>query len=381
MDYRDNAEEAAFRSGVRAWLAEHGPKHWPEGFEELFITDPHEAHRLRREWHRMLYDAGYVGMSWPKQYGGQDLPPVYEAIFNEEIGNAGYPPVSVSFLGRALMAYGTDAQREQHLGPLLRGEVQWCQGFSEPQAGSDLAGLRTRADRDGDRWIINGQKMWTSGAPFSDWCLLLARSNRDVPKHKGITCFLTPMDAPGIEARPIVLASGEPETAEVFFDDVVIPDSQRLGNEGDGWRIAMTTVSYERGAADVGMMANFLRGLESVERRVVAMGLADDPDIRRAVARCRVRGEALRLNGIEALSRRSAGKPPGAESSVGKLLWSEAEQTLRQLELRLAGAGAFNGDDPHVLSSYFKSRPVSVYGGSSQIQKNILARQILGLPR
>jgi alkylation response protein AidB-like acyl-CoA dehydrogenase len=322
-----------------------------------------------------------MGLSWPEEYGGRGLPPVFEAIFNDEVGESGYPMVSVSFLGRALMGYGTEAQRQQHLGPLLRGEIQWCQGFSEPQAGSDLAGLRTRAVQDGDHWVVNGQKMWTSGAPFSDWCLLLARTDPDVPKHKGISCFLTPMDAPGIEARPIVLADGEPETGEVFFDDVVIPGDQMLGARGDGWRLAMTTVSFERGAADVGMMANFLRGLESVERRVVAMGLQGDADVRRALARCRVRGEALRLNGIEALSRRSHGKPPGAESSVGKLLWSEAEQTLRQLELRLAGASVFNGDDPEVLAAYFKSRPVSVYGGSSQIQKNVLSRQILRLPR
>ena len=207
------------------------------------------------------------------------------------------------------------------------------------------------------------------------------RTDPEAPKHKGISCLLTSMRTPGITTRPIVLASGEPETGEVFFDDVVVPADQMVGDPGDGWRIAMTTVAFERGASDVGMIASYRSALQDLQQRVVDLGLTDRPEVRRALARCYVRGEALRLNAVESLSRRTAGKLPGPESSVGKLLWSDAEQELHHLELEVVGADAFTGAEPDVLSSYFRSRPVSVYGGSSQIQKNVLAAQILGMPR
>jgi alkylation response protein AidB-like acyl-CoA dehydrogenase len=376
MDYRDTPEEADFRARLRAWLPDHVPAGWRQ------IDDHAEHDRMYRAWHRSLYSAGYMGMSWPKEYGGQDLSPVYEAILNDECGNADAPHVpSVGYMGRAIFTYGSDEQKRRFLPPLLNGEARWCQGFSEPEAGSDLASLRTRADRVGDRYVVNGQKMWSSGGIYSDWCMLLVRTNHDVPAHQGITCLLAPMDAKGIEARPIVLANGNPETAEVFWDGVEVPAENRLGEEGDGWRIAMTTVSFERGPGDVGTVAAFRRSLRHVERLAAEKGVIGDPEVRRALARAYVFGEAQRLNVAEQLSKRVSGHLPGPDASVSKQLWTQAEQYLQHVAMDLAGAGALTGEAPERLADYFMSRPVSVYGGTAQIQRNLLAQRVLGLPR
>jgi alkylation response protein AidB-like acyl-CoA dehydrogenase len=376
MDYRDTPEEADFRARLRAWLADHVPAGWRR------IEDHAEHDRMYRAWHRSLYSAGYMGMSWPKEYGGQDLSPVYEAILNDECGNADAPHVpSVGYMGRAIFTYGSDEQKRRFLPPLLNGEARWCQGFSEPEAGSDLASLRTRADRVGDRYVVNGQKMWSSGGIYSDWCMLLVRTNHEVPSHQGITCLLAPMDAPGIEARPIVLANGNPETAEVFWDGVEVPAQNRLGEEGDGWRIAMTTVSFERGPGDVGTVAAFRRSLRQVERLAAEKGVIGDPEVRRALARAYVFGEAQRLNVAEQLSKRVSGHLPGPDASVSKQLWTQAEQYLQHVAMDLAGAEALTGEAPERLADYFMSRPVSVYGGTAQIQRNLLAQRVLGLPR
>jgi alkylation response protein AidB-like acyl-CoA dehydrogenase len=376
MDYRDTPEEADFRARLRAWLADHVPAEWRQ------IEDHAEHDRMYRAWHRSLYSAGYMGMSWPKEYGGQDLSPVYEAILNDECGNADAPHVpSVGYMGRAIFTYGSDDQKRKFLPPLLNGEARWCQGFSEPEAGSDLASLRTRADRVGDHYVVNGQKMWSSGGIYSDWCMLLVRTNHEVRPHQGITCLLARMDASGVEARPIVLANGSPETAEVFWDAVEVPVEDRLGEEGDGWRIAMTTVSYERGPGDVGTVAAFRRSLRQVERLAAEKGVIGDPEVRRALARAYVFGEAQRLNVAEQLSKRVSGHLPGPDASVSKQLWTQAEQYLQHLAMDLAGAGALTGDAPERLADYFMSRPTSVYGGTAQIQRNLLAQRVLGLPR
>ena len=376
MDYRDTPEEADFRARLRAWLGESVPAGWRD------IQDHAEHDRMYRAWHRSLYAAGYMGMSWPKEYGGQDLSPMYEAILNDECGNADAPHVpSVGYMGRAIFTYGGEEQKRSFLPPLLNGEDRWCQGFSEPEAGSDLASLRTRADLVDDHYVVHGQKMWSSGGIYSDWCMLLVRTNHDVPPHKGITCLLAPMDAPGVEVRPIVLANGNPETAEVFWDGVEVPVQNRLGDEGDGWRIAMTTVSYERGPGDVGSVAAFRRSLRQVERLAAEKGVIGDPEVRRALARAYVFGEAQRLNVLEQLSKRVSGHLPGPDASVSKQLWTQAEQYLQHVAMDLAGAGALTGEAPDRLVDYFMSRPTSVYGGTAQIQRNLLAQRVLGLPR
>jgi alkylation response protein AidB-like acyl-CoA dehydrogenase len=376
MDYRDTPEEAEFRASLQAWLKDNVPAGWRD------ITDHNEFDRMYRAWHRSLYAAGYMGMSWPNEYGGQDRSPLFEAILNDEAGNADAPSVpSVGYMGRAILNYGTEEQKRRFLPPLLNGEVRWCQGFSEPEAGSDLASLRTRAERIDDHYLVNGQKMWSSGAIYSDWCLLLVRTNPDVPQHKGITCLLASMDSPGVEARPIYLASGDPETAEVFWDGVEVPAGNRLGEEGDGWRIAMTTVSFERGPGDVGVVAAFRRNLREVERLAATLGRDGDPEIRKALARAYVYGEAQRLNVAEQLSKRVSGHLPGPEASVSKQLWTQAEQYLQHVAMDLVGADALTGARSMRLNSYFSSRPISVYGGSAQIQRNLLAQRVLGLPR
>lgn len=376
MDYRDTPEEADFRSRLRAWLADNVPEGWRE------IRDHAEHDQMYRDWHRKLYAAGYMGMSWPKEYGGQDLSPLYDAILNDETGNADAPPVpSVGYIGRAIFTHGSEAQKRRFLPPLLKGEVRWCQGFSEPEAGSDIASLRTRAELDGDSYVVRGQKMWSSGGIYADWCILLVRTNHDVPQHKGITCLLADMHAPGVDARPIVLADGDPETAEVFWDEVTVPVENRLGDEGDGWRIAMTTVSYERGPGDVGTVAAFRRNLRQVEALAARRGRLGDREVRLALARAYVYGEAQRLNVAEQLSKRVLGHLPGPDASVSKQLWTQAEQYLQHVAMDLVGADALTGAEPDRLHAYFQSRPVSVYGGSAQIQRNLLAQRVLGLPR
>ncbi|MBI3908222.1 acyl-CoA dehydrogenase family protein [Pseudomonas sp. GL-RE-26] len=376
MDYRDTPEEAGFRLELREWFKHNTPANWRE------VTDPQGLRALSKSWHKALYASGYIGLNWPKEYGGQGLSATFDAILNDEAGRADSPrlPAMVNYLGRAIFTYGTEEQKQHFLPTLLSGEVQWCQGFSEPGAGSDLASLRTRAEQDGDHYVVNGQKMWTSGALQADWCLLLARTDSNAAKHKGISCLLTPLDAPGITVKPIVLHSGEPETAEVFFDDVRIPASQRIGAPGDGWRIAMTTVSYERGASDTGSISALRRQLREIEQIAAERGLLADTSTRHKLARAHVDIEALSLNVAQQLSLRLAGRDPGPEGSVGKLLWSKAAQYTMHVALDVLGADALTGNAPRWLAEYFTSRPVSVYGGSSQIQKNILAR-MLDMPR
>lgn len=376
MDYRDTPEEATFRAALREWFKHNIPAGWRE------IKDPEGLRELNKRWHKALYAGGYMGLNWPKEYGGQGLAASFDAILNDEAGRADSPrlPAMVNYLGRAIFTYGTEEQKQRFLPTLLSGEVQWCQGFSEPGAGSDLASLRTRAELDGDHYVVNGQKMWTSGALQADWCLLLARTDSSLAKHKGISCLLTPLDVPGITVQPIMLASGDPETAEVFFDDVRIPESHLIGNPGDGWRIAMTTVSYERGASDTGSISALRRQLRDLEGIAAERGLLGDPAIRAKLARAYVDIEALSLNVAQQLSMRLAGRDPGPEGSVGKLLWSRAAQYTMHVALDVLGAEALTGKAPHWLAEYFTSRPVSVYGGSSQIQKNILAR-MLDMPR
>jgi alkylation response protein AidB-like acyl-CoA dehydrogenase len=377
MDYRDSPEEATFRSELRDWLSANAPKDYAQ------LKSHEERRAVQNEFHKDLYAAGYVGLAWPVEYGGRGLSPIYDAILNEEAGRVAAPPIfgTVNYLGRAIYTYGSDEQKAQHLPPLMNGDIAWCQGFSEPEAGSDLASLRTRAVRDGDEYVVNGQKMWTSGGQEADWCLLLARTDPEAPKHRGISCLLVDMRTPGITVRPIILADGNPETCEVFWDDVRVPAANRLGGEGIGWKVAMTTVTYERGPGDINFVSTYYRALRSIEQLARASGQLDNPTIRRRLADAYVRGEGLRLNVIEQLSLRVGGRPPGPEGSVAKLLWADADQNLQHLAMDISGADALTGRDPDRLEAYFWSRPTSVYGGTAQIQKNILATVALGMPR
>ena len=376
LDYRDSAEEAAFRSSLRTWLATHG-RRAPAG-----ATDVERA-TLLGEWHRDLYRAGWMGLSWPVASGGRGLAPIYEAILNEEVGGAGVLPLPhVAYLGRAIMLFGDEEQRSVLLRRLLSGEDVWCQGFSEPDAGSDLASLRTRATRrPAGGWVIDGQKVWTSDAPWADLCLVLARTDPEAPKHAGISAFAVPMSAPGVEVRPITLSNGDREFSEVFFDQVVVDDDAMIGRPGDGWSLAMSTVSFERGPADIGFSSRYTALRTELEADVRARGGSTDPETRRVVARAFVITEVLRLHVLRSLSRRVDGTAPGPEGSIDKLLATQTEQELHHIAMDLRGAGPLVGNDPVALREYLYSRAQSIAGGTSQIQWTIVAERVLGLPR
>ena len=251
MDFQDTPIERDFRLSFRNRLADHNPGPVPDHGESL------AEHQWRRQWHQTLYAGGWLGLSWPERWGGREMSPIFEAIINEELGvaNIRNSVGQLGWLGRALLLFGNDEQRQRLLVPMLRGETSWCQGFSEPGAGSDLASLSTSARRDGDRYVINGQKLWTSGAQFADYCMVLVRTDRQAPKHRGITCLVVRMDAPGITVNPLRQSWGGERFCEVFFDDAEARVSDRLGEEGGGWRLATTVLSYERGPSEVGMVA------------------------------------------------------------------------------------------------------------------------------
>ena len=377
MDYRDAPDEAAFRARLRAWFADRLPVELPE--------EPEARMAALNGWHRALYDGGWIGLTFPREYGGHGLPPVYEAILNDEIGLAGAPPPpAIGHISNALRIFGTDRQKRDHLPGLLASTTRWCQGFSEPNAGSDLAGIATRAQLvtgpDGPAYRIDGQKIWTSEAVWAQWCLLLCRTEADRPAHRGLSMLLVPMDTPGLECREIITAYGSREFAEVFFDGAVVPAANVLGEPGGGWAIAMQLLGYERGPADVGWVARLARMLTLLEEDVRAGRLPVGPAERRDLARAWVELRALQLRIHRTLSARRDGSTPGPEGSIDKLLVTRAEQLLNHVNLRLRGAPALLSGGPHV-ESYFWSRAQSIFGGTQQIQRNIVAQRVLGLPR
>jgi alkylation response protein AidB-like acyl-CoA dehydrogenase len=373
VEFRDDDQAAEFRARFRNWLVTHAPT----GPAPLY--GPERA-RYWAGWHRSLYEGGWMGLSWPAEYGGRGLPARYEAIFNDEIGRAGAPPAPhVGFLGRALLHFGTDGQKRRHLPGLLSGDEVWCQGFSEPGAGSDLAALRTRAERRGDHYVVAGQKIWTSDAAWADWCLLLARTDPDAPRHQGISALLVDMRTPGIEVRPIVQINGDTEFNEVFFTDAVVPAGNLLGEPGQGWSIAMTTVGYERGPTDAGFSSRYLRLIGELEELAHTIELSTAQ--RFALARARVHVDVLRAHVQRSLGRRDDGSAPGPEGSIDKLLGTRAEQLLHHVALDLHGTAALTGEAPAVLSEYLYSRAASIAGGTSEVQRSIVAERLLGLPR
>jgi alkylation response protein AidB-like acyl-CoA dehydrogenase len=289
-------------------------------------------------------------------------------------------PRNVNFLARSLLAFGSAAQQQRWLPALLACEEIWCQGFSEPDAGSDLASLRTRAVRHDDAYVVNGQKVWTTFGKWADWCLALVRTDPAAPKHQGISALAVRLDSPGITVRPIHQISHSEELAEVFFEDVEVPVEQLVGRPGDGWRLAMRTVALERGPAEIGAIARALRTLAILEEGDRQGRYRHVPDARLRLARVRVHLEVFRLHVLRTLSE-SKGEPPGPESSVGKLMMGGTEQELASLGLELAGEAALVGDDSLALNDYLQSRALTIYGGTAQIQKNIIAQRILKMPQ
>jgi alkylation response protein AidB-like acyl-CoA dehydrogenase len=363
VDYRDSAEEAAFRQGLKDWLSERARE---------FPTSGDEYWTRQGDWHRALYAAGFFGLSWPREYGGHELPPVYDVILDEELARAGAPPrPSLGYLVQGLGRHGSDELRQRFLPGMINGTQRWCQGFSEPGAGSDLASLATTAVRDGEEYVVRGHKIWTSYSDVADWCLLLARTDPDAPRHRGLSGFVISMHQPGIEQRPLRMINGvTTEFGQVLFDGARVPASQMVGAPGEGWALAMTIVSHEREPAELGYSARYgklVRDLEATARS----GKSDFPtELNWAI----VQTEMLRLHVRRRLSERLDGVEHGPQGSLDKLLMTWTEQAAGHAALAVGGTA-----DPEALSAYLYSRAQSVMGGTSQIQKNIIASRILGL--
>ena len=372
MDFGDRSELTSFRSDFRRWLEDN-----------VLVPDEGEHHaRFLQRWHQSLYRGGWVGLSWPRAFGGRDLTASHEAIINEELGRIGAPDAPrIGYLGRAILAYGTEGQKDRYLPTLLNGTDYWCQGFSEPGAGSDLASLSTRAESKDDCYLLNGQKVWISYGEYADLCLLLARTGSKEDRHRGISAFVLPMDLIGVEARPLRAITGESEFCEIFLTDVHLPKGQLLGQEGDGWAIAMMTVAYERGAADVGYLSRLRASLADLEDWCWKEG-APSPETLHDLGRLKVVYSILN-NHVRRRLRERELQPglPGPEMSVDKILMTDVEQRLYETALKLKGEQALIDDPSACLEEYLYSRAASIYGGSQQIQLNIIAQRILGLPR
>ncbi|MFI8812628.1 MULTISPECIES: acyl-CoA dehydrogenase [unclassified Streptomyces] len=382
MDLTYTEEEEEFRGRLRKWLASVLP-----GLPAKPPPDDWPARRAYdTAWQRMLHDAGYAGLHWPLDAGGRGATPTQHLIYLEETERAGAPYVGANFVGLlhagpTIAAEGTAGQRARWLPPVLRGDEIWCQGFSEPDAGSDLAALRTRAVRDGDHYVVSGQKIWTSHAEVADWCELLVRTDPEAPKHRGISWLALPMDAPGITVRPLRTLAGSTEFAEMFLDEVRVPVSHRVGAENDGWRVTMVTLSFERGTAFVGEVVACRRTLGELAAAARANGRWDDPVLRRRLGRLNAEFRALwRLTQWNVSEAQRSGGVPGTGGSVFKLRYSQARQELYGAAAEVLGADSLDLDREWVLDR-LSSLSYTIAAGTSQIQRNIVAERMLGLPK
>jgi alkylation response protein AidB-like acyl-CoA dehydrogenase len=393
MDLRYTEAEETFRRELRAWLADAVPAHGepPRGHDWAARRAYDTA------WQRKLFDAGYAGIHWPAAYGGRDASPIEQLLYYEEIARANAPYVGVNFVGLlhggpTLIAEGSEEQKERHVRPILRGEQVWCQGFSEPGAGSDLAALQTRAVRVGDDYLVSGHKIWTSFAQVADYGELLVRTDPDAPKHRGITWLILPMDADGIEIRPLRTLAGEGEFSEVFLTDVRVPVANRVGAENDGWRVTNVTLRFERGtafASDMIHLQRFLRELVAVAKRVTRHDARawDDRGLRREVGHLAAELDALWAMVKLSVSQADATGVPGVGASAVKLFYTELYQRVAELGMRLLGRAALSREDVDglpsgaILRRALQSLSLTIAAGSSQIQRNIIGERILGLPK
>ena len=390
MDFDDTPEEAAFRAEARAWLDAHAiPKGHADDFSLGRWTGAYdEATYLARceAWQRTLYDGGWAGITWPKEYGGRGGRPIENVIFGQEQANHGVSNgafmISIGMAGPTILAHGTDRQKERFLPPMLRGDEMWCQLFSEPGAGSDLANLSTRAERDGDEWVVTGQKVWTSSPDRARWGMLLARTDAGVSKHRGISYFLLDMATPGIDVRPLRQMTGESHFSEVFLDGVRLPADGLLGEEGDGWRIAQTTLNSERSSIAGGMGVTPSALIELARR---FDGATADPLVRQRLVDTHIRYELLRFLRYRNQTALSQGRRPGGEASVMKLAFARYLKALTEAAIDTQGAyGLLGGDDVADdgmwLLRFLHAPSLRIAGGSDQVQANIMGERVLGLP-
>jgi len=390
MDLTLSPSEEEFRDEVRTWLQENHPGPEPEaGLDEVMA--------FRRDWQLKLHAAGWAGISWPKEYGGRGATMIEQAIFAAEATRQEAPaPANVLGLamgGPVVIAHGSDEQKARYLEPILTGEEIWCQGFSEPESGSDLASLKTRAVKDGDEWVVTGQKVWTTFAQYAKWCMLVARTDPDAPKHRGLTYFLMDMEQEAVQTRPLVQITGEGEFNEVFFEEARVPDANVVGGVGNGWAVAITTLMNERAGLAFGAISqiqNSLGRLSKLARNTPANGgtAAEDPYFRQRIAQLHIEVETMRLNAYRGLTKTMQSGIPGPEGSLGKWQWADINQDLTELALEIEGAYAMlaRGSEHAIAGGawqygFLRSRANSIEGGTTDILKNIIAERVLGLPR
>jgi alkylation response protein AidB-like acyl-CoA dehydrogenase len=388
MDLSYTPEEEAFRAEVRAWLDANLPIEWRHGGGGGYREEEDED--IQREWQRRLYEAGWLTLAWPRERGGRGASPVMQAIYQEELALSGAPPIigrlGVSLLAPLLSVYGSDWQKEAYLGKILSGELVFCQGFSEPNAGSDLASLQSHAERKDGKWVLNGQKTWSSGAHYADRSFLLARTDPGVPPHQGIGMFLLDMKQPAVQVRPIIQMTGSGEFCEIFLTDAVAEDRDLVGAPNDGWRMAMATFGFERnGLANA---SRFERAVDSLADLTRRQGVGGDDTVRQRVAQARIESHLFRVNGLRSLTRAQQGRVPGPEASLTKLFWSEMDKRLEETALSVQGMyGALSPESSWAIDegrwqyAWMWAQAETIYAGSSEIQRNIIAERVLGLPR
>jgi len=396
-----SADAEAYRQKVQAFLAEKLPSNWGG----MGALDADALSEFVTEWRATLYEAGYLAPGWPVEYGGAGLTALEQVILAEEFAKAGVPTggsndaFSIQMLGNTLLMMGTEEQKQYYLPRILSGEDTWCQGYSEPNAGSDLANVGLKAELDGDQWILNGQKIWTSAGHLADHIFTLARTDPDAPKHKGISFLLVDMRQPGVEVRPIKMISGESEFNEVFYTDAVCPKENVVGGVNDGWRVAMALLGYERGEAAATQPITFQAEVDRLLILAKERGVADDPVIRQKLAWAYSKVQIMRYNGMRVLTQFLQGHHPGPDAAIGKLYWSEYHKIVTELAVAIYGAeamtisgnapaSAFGADSAGApnstaswVNTFFNARAGTIYAGSSQVQRNIIGEMVLGLPK
>lgn len=380
VDFELTAAERAFRDELRAWLRANRPS-WADGGDGA-QGDWLERHR---EWQRKLYQAGYLGLNWPKEYGGRGATLMEQVIFGQEMVEARAPdPINViglNMAGPVIIHHGTEEQKRRYLPGILSADEIWCQGFSEPNAGSDLSALQTRAEDGGDHYLVTGQKVWTSLAHVAKWCLLLARERQEPNPRQGLTYLIADMESPGVEVRPLRQMTGDAEFNEVFFHQVRVPKEQVLGEPGRGWEVAMTTLLHERGTLGMALATRAGVTVKELIDLVRQSGRGADPLVRQRVAQHYLEARALQLNGYRAVTTVMKTGVPGPEGSIMKLLWSELNQRMTETAVDLMGPAGQLADGSRWQHQFLRARANTIEAGTSEILRNILAERVLGLPR
>jgi alkylation response protein AidB-like acyl-CoA dehydrogenase len=393
MDLNLSPEELRFRDELRAWLRANVPPDWSAWREKPI----EESFPYLRAWQQKLHEGRWAAVSWPEEYGGRGATLMQQAIFWEEIARVEAPPMAnalgLGLIGPTIIAFGTEEQKKRFIPKILSAEEIWCQGFSEPNAGSDLASLQTEARLDGDHYIVNGQKVWTSYGWVGNWCELVVRTDPNAPKHKGLTVLLIDMRSPGVEIRPLRQMTGESEFNEMFFRDVRVPPENVLGKVNDGWNVAVSTLMHERGSYGARLHPLFKRNINrliELSRKFEKNGhpAAQDPLTRQKLAQCYAEIEIMRLNQLRAFSRITATGAPGPEGSIQKIFWSELNQRLQQIAQEIFGPyGQLLSGDRHAVDNgiwsygYLRTRGNTIEAGTSEVQRSIIGHFVLGLPK